>query len=95
MSMLDFTSAFATVGPSMQRGFQVQVDKMKWDDVGGLEDVKKVQQVCVDMLYVQRTNLATEIEASCRMAITVQRFIQQAGVKASARHSALWTSWLQ
>ncbi|KAL7332587.1 hypothetical protein PS15p_204602 [Mucor circinelloides] len=95
VSMLDFTSAFATVGPSMQRGFQVQVDKMKWDDVGGLEDVKKVQQVCVDMLYVQRTNLATEIEASCRMAITVQRFIQQAGVKASARHSALWTSWLQ
>jgi len=50
VSMLDFTSAFATVGPSMQRGFQVQVDKMKWDDVGGLEDVKKVQQACVGML---------------------------------------------
>lgn len=46
--MRDFTSAFATVGPSMQRGFQVQVDKMKWDDVGGLEDVKKVgSSVCV------------------------------------------------
>ncbi|KAG2198242.1 hypothetical protein INT46_009021 [Mucor plumbeus] len=41
VSMSDFKSAFATVGPSMQRGFQVQVDKMKWDDVGGLEDVKK------------------------------------------------------
>lgn len=26
----------------MQRGFQVQVEKMNWDDVGGLEDVKKV-----------------------------------------------------
>ncbi|KAL9551139.1 hypothetical protein PS6_005153 [Mucor atramentarius] len=45
VSMLDFTSAFATVGPSMQRGFQVQVDKMKWDDVGGLEDVKKPQKL--------------------------------------------------
>lgn len=46
--MLDFTCAFATVGPSMQRGFQVQVDKMKWDDVGGLEDVKKVgSNMCV------------------------------------------------
>lgn len=42
VSMSDFKSAFATVGPSMRRGFQVQVDKMKWDDVGGLEDVKKV-----------------------------------------------------
>jgi SpoVK/Ycf46/Vps4 family AAA+-type ATPase len=26
----------------MQRGFQVQVEKMNWDDVGGLEDVKRV-----------------------------------------------------
>lgn len=40
--MSDFKSAFATVGPSMQRGFQVQVEKMNWNDVGGLEDVKKV-----------------------------------------------------
>lgn len=40
--MSDFKAAFATVGPSMQRGFQVQVEKMNWDDVGGLEDVKKV-----------------------------------------------------
>jgi SpoVK/Ycf46/Vps4 family AAA+-type ATPase len=41
--MTDFKAAFSAVGPSMQRGFQVQVDKMNWDDVGGLEDVKKVQ----------------------------------------------------
>lgn len=41
--MSDFKSAFATVGPSMQRGFQVQVEKLNWDDVGGLEDVKKVR----------------------------------------------------
>lgn len=42
--MSDFKSAYATVGPSMQRGFQVQVEKMNWDDVGGLEDVKKVSK---------------------------------------------------
>lgn len=42
VNISDFKSAFATVGPSMQRGFQVQVEKMNWDDVGGLEDVKKV-----------------------------------------------------
>ncbi|CEP16301.1 hypothetical protein [Parasitella parasitica] len=41
VSMLDFKNAFAAIGPSMTRGFQVQVDQMKWDDVGGLEDVKK------------------------------------------------------
>lgn len=38
----DFKKAFSAVGPSMQRGFQVQVDKTKWEDVGGLEVVKKV-----------------------------------------------------
>ncbi|KAI9273575.1 P-loop containing nucleoside triphosphate hydrolase protein [Sporodiniella umbellata] len=41
VSTSDFMSACATVGPSMQRGFQVQVEKMNWDDVGGLKEVKK------------------------------------------------------
>lgn len=41
--MSDFKKAFSIVGPSMQRGFQVQVEKMTWNDVGGLEQVKKVQ----------------------------------------------------
>lgn len=40
--MSDFVAAFAAVGPSMQRGFQVQVEKMNWSDVGGLKEVKKV-----------------------------------------------------
>lgn len=48
--MADFKLALTTVGPSMQRGFQVQVEKMNWNDVGGLEDVKRVsddfQQEC-------------------------------------------------
>ncbi|KAL9540668.1 hypothetical protein MBANPS3_009552 [Mucor bainieri] len=53
VGMKDFTCAFATVGPSMQRGFQVQVDKMHWDDVGGLEEVKKRLKQAVEwpLLY--------------------------------------------
>ncbi|KAI7890319.1 P-loop containing nucleoside triphosphate hydrolase protein [Mucor mucedo] len=53
VNMSDFKSAFATVGPSMQRGFQVQVEKMNWDDVGGLEDVKKRLKQAVEwpLLY--------------------------------------------
>jgi transitional endoplasmic reticulum ATPase len=52
--MADFKVAFSTVGPSMQRGFQVQVDKMNWNDVGGLEEVKKVKshRHIQDALYV-------------------------------------------
>lgn len=42
VDMSDFKKAFSIVGPSMQRGFQVQVEKMSWNDVGGLEQVKKV-----------------------------------------------------
>lgn len=42
VNMNDFISACASVGPSMQRGFQVQVEQMNWDDVGGLKEVKKV-----------------------------------------------------
>jgi transitional endoplasmic reticulum ATPase len=41
--MSDFRSAFALVGPSMQRGFQVHTEPVGWDDVGGLQDVKKVR----------------------------------------------------
>ncbi|KAI8973351.1 P-loop containing nucleoside triphosphate hydrolase protein [Mycotypha africana] len=42
VTMADFKSALAVVGPSMQRGFQVQVEKTRWEDVGGLDEVKKV-----------------------------------------------------
>ncbi|KAI8092162.1 P-loop containing nucleoside triphosphate hydrolase protein [Gilbertella persicaria] len=53
VNMMDFKAAFSVVGPSMQRGFQVQVDKMKWEDVGGLEDVKKRLKQAVEwpLLY--------------------------------------------
>ncbi|KAI8374450.1 P-loop containing nucleoside triphosphate hydrolase protein [Radiomyces spectabilis] len=39
--MADFKASFSIVGPSLQRGFQVQVEKTTWNDIGGLEDVKK------------------------------------------------------
>ncbi|KAI7903084.1 P-loop containing nucleoside triphosphate hydrolase protein [Cokeromyces recurvatus] len=53
VNMSDFKSAFSIVGPSMQRGFQVQVDKKNWTDVGGLEEVKKRLKQAVEwpLLY--------------------------------------------
>ena len=38
----DFKIALSIVRPSMQRSFQVEVEKSNWQDVGGLQDVKKV-----------------------------------------------------
>jgi hypothetical protein len=32
----------AKVGPSIQRGYETAVEKKSWDDIGGLEEVKKV-----------------------------------------------------
>jgi hypothetical protein len=40
--MDDFKAALSKVGPSMQRGFKVSVEATRWEDVGGLQDVKKV-----------------------------------------------------
>ncbi|KAI8889531.1 AAA-domain-containing protein, partial [Backusella circina FSU 941] len=53
VTMLDFRSAFTVVGPSMQRGFQVNTEPIGWDDVGGLEDVKKQLKQAVEwpLLY--------------------------------------------
>ncbi|KAI9013872.1 P-loop containing nucleoside triphosphate hydrolase protein [Phycomyces nitens] len=48
VGMEDFMVAFGSVGPSMQRGFQVQVEQTGWDDIGGLEDVKKKLKQAVE-----------------------------------------------
>lgn len=45
--MRDFQTSMSRVGPSMQRGVQVEVETMQWEDIGGLEDVKKVWFDCV------------------------------------------------
>ncbi|KAI9488970.1 P-loop containing nucleoside triphosphate hydrolase protein [Zychaea mexicana] len=44
----DFKAALGVVRPSMQRGFQVQVEKSNWQDVGGLADVKKQLKQAVE-----------------------------------------------
>ncbi|CAG8461521.1 11874_t:CDS:10, partial [Ambispora gerdemannii] len=41
ITIFDFKTALSRVGPSMQRGFHVDVEKTSWENVGGLEDVKK------------------------------------------------------
>ncbi|KAG2179539.1 hypothetical protein INT44_006386, partial [Umbelopsis vinacea] len=37
----DFAASMSKVGPSIQRGYETVVEKKGWDDIGGLEDVKK------------------------------------------------------
>lgn len=39
----DFAASMSKVGPSIQRGYETVVEKKGWDDIGGLEDVKKVR----------------------------------------------------
>ncbi|KAF7728108.1 hypothetical protein EC973_006623 [Apophysomyces ossiformis] len=53
ISMADFRAAYTHVGPSIQKGFQVQVEKTTWDDIGGLESVKKKLKQAVEwpLLY--------------------------------------------
>ncbi len=41
--MDDFTAAISHVMPSIQRGFQVNFEETNWDDIGGLDTVKKVK----------------------------------------------------
>ncbi|KAI7873010.1 P-loop containing nucleoside triphosphate hydrolase protein [Spinellus fusiger] len=48
VTMEDFMATFSLVGPSMQRGYQVQVEKTDWRDIGGLEEVKKKLKQAVE-----------------------------------------------
>ncbi|CAG8821396.1 10997_t:CDS:2, partial [Cetraspora pellucida] len=41
IKMDDFTGAMLHVVPSLRRGYHINVGKINWDDIGGLEDVKK------------------------------------------------------
>ncbi|XP_068654304.1 cell division control protein 48 homolog B isoform X2 [Aristolochia californica] len=44
ISMDDWKYARSVVGPSITRGVTVEVPKVSWDDIGGLKDLKKLQQ---------------------------------------------------
>ncbi|CAG8522876.1 5530_t:CDS:10 [Paraglomus brasilianum] len=47
IKMTDFKSAISRVAPSISRGLQVDVERTTWDDIGGLEEVKKKLQQSV------------------------------------------------
>ena len=40
VTMQDWTKARAIVGPSITRGVTVEIPKVSWDDIGGLNDLK-------------------------------------------------------
>ena len=41
--MDDFMVAMSHISPSVKHGFQVNFEETNWDDVGGLETIKKVE----------------------------------------------------
>ncbi|KAI7852872.1 P-loop containing nucleoside triphosphate hydrolase protein [Circinella umbellata] len=50
----DFKVALSIVRPSMQRGFQVEVEKSSWQDVGGLQEVKKQLKQAVEWPIIHK-----------------------------------------
>jgi len=40
--MADFKKALTYVEPSLKREQSLNIEKLTWDDIGGLEDIKKV-----------------------------------------------------
>lgn len=40
ITMQDWTKARGVVGPSITRGVTVEIPKVSWDDIGGLNDLK-------------------------------------------------------
>ncbi|KAF9566008.1 hypothetical protein EC968_003945 [Mortierella alpina] len=48
VTMADFKSAFSTNAPSLQRGYGVVVEPVKWTDIGGLEPVKRQLRQAVE-----------------------------------------------
>ena len=48
VTMADFTSALFSIKPSAMREIFIEIPDIKWDDVGGLEDVKKMMKESVD-----------------------------------------------
>ncbi len=48
VTMADFTSALFSIKPSAMREIFIEIPDVKWEDVGGLEDVKKLIKESVD-----------------------------------------------
>ncbi|KAI8064446.1 P-loop containing nucleoside triphosphate hydrolase protein [Gongronella butleri] len=58
VTMADFRTAMANVGPSMQRGYQINVENTSWDDVGGLDQVKKQLKQAVEWPLVYKSTFS-------------------------------------
>ncbi|CAO3609344.1 unnamed protein product [Cunninghamella echinulata] len=52
--MEDFKIAIGKVGPSMQRGYEINIEKTNWDDIGGLKEVKKKLKQAVEWPLVYK-----------------------------------------
>ncbi|KAK3035949.1 hypothetical protein RJ639_031372 [Escallonia herrerae] len=48
LSVDDWNHAKSVVGPSITRGVTVEIPKVSWDDIGGLQDLKKKLQQAVE-----------------------------------------------
>lgn len=48
ISMDDWSHARSIVGPSITRGVVVEIPKVSWEDIGGLQDIKKKLQQAVE-----------------------------------------------
>ncbi|KAF9102953.1 hypothetical protein BGX27_010801 [Mortierella sp. AM989] len=48
VTMADFKHAFSTNAPSLQRGYGVVVEPVRWSDIGGLESVKSQLRQAVE-----------------------------------------------
>ncbi|RKP33727.1 P-loop containing nucleoside triphosphate hydrolase protein, partial [Dimargaris cristalligena] len=53
LTLTDFQKALKSVGPSLQRGLNVEVPPLTWADIGGLDQVKRQLQQAVEwpLLY--------------------------------------------
>ncbi|KAI8092750.1 P-loop containing nucleoside triphosphate hydrolase protein [Halteromyces radiatus] len=54
VNLNDFKVALSKVGPSLQRGFQVNVEATRWEDVGGLKQVKKQLKQAVEWPLIHK-----------------------------------------
>ena len=43
--MNDFMTAMTHISPLTKYGFQVNFEETSWDDIGGLDTIKKVKKV--------------------------------------------------
>ncbi|KAF9429990.1 hypothetical protein BGZ94_008721 [Podila epigama] len=58
VTMADFKQAFSTNAPSLQRGYGVVVEPVRWTDIGGLESVKMQLRQAVEWPVLHKDTFA-------------------------------------